>query len=98
MADEYEGAAKLRQAAFEPFDAGQIEMVGRLVEEQHVRLSGEHAGECRLAPLAAGKGGGRGGGIEPEIAQHGLGLMGGRAFRRRIIEHGLRAREIRHLP
>jgi hypothetical protein len=38
-----------------PFDGGQIEMIGRLVEEQNIGFGRENAGEGRAPRLAAGK-------------------------------------------
>ena len=53
MADQHEGRAQARQFAFEPFDRRQVEMVGRLVEQQDVGLRRQRAGERRAAALAA---------------------------------------------
>ncbi len=40
MADEHQRAAAAGQFAFQPFDGREIEMVGRLVEQQDVGLEG----------------------------------------------------------
>ena len=45
----------LREQAFEDQDAVQVEVVGRLVEEQQVRLPGEGPGERRALCLTAGQ-------------------------------------------
>jgi hypothetical protein len=46
------------QPAFQPVDGGQIEMVGRLVEQQQIGLAGQSATDRGTAPLtAAGAGG-----------------------------------------
>ena len=39
--------------ALQPFDGGQVEMVGRLVEQQDVGLGREHAGQRGAAGFAA---------------------------------------------
>ena len=53
MADEDERGARRGELGFEPFDGGQIEMVGRLVEKQDVRVGGHHVREGRAADLSA---------------------------------------------
>ena len=52
MADDDEGRAERRQLLFQPFDGGQIKMVGGLVEQQHVRLGRQHPHDGRPARLA----------------------------------------------
>ena len=56
VADEHEGAALVGQARFEPFDGRQVEVVGRLVEQQDVGRRRQHVGERRAAQLAARQG------------------------------------------
>ena len=41
------------ELGFEPFDGRQVEMVGRLVEQQDIGLGRQHAGERGAAGLAA---------------------------------------------
>ena len=53
MADQHKRRTQRRQFAFQPFDGGQVEMVGRLVEEEQVRLGCQHARERGAADLAA---------------------------------------------
>src|SRR5579872_1601709 len=55
MADEHQRRAQERQFAFEPFDGGQIEMIGRLVEEQNVGLRRQHARQRHATSFAARK-------------------------------------------
>ena len=55
MADQHQSRAQALQFAFQPFDGRQVEMVGRLVEQQNVGLRRQHPGERRAARLAAGK-------------------------------------------
>ena len=40
---------------FQPLDDGEIEMVGRLVEQQDIGLGRHDAGKCRAASLATGE-------------------------------------------
>ena len=44
-----------RSSCFQPFDGRQVEMVGRLVEDQDVGLRRQHARQRRAPRLAAGK-------------------------------------------
>ena len=56
MADGDERAGVARQPFLQPLDRGDVEMVGRLVEEQHVGLLRECADDRRAPPLAARRG------------------------------------------
>ena len=47
---------KRLEPVLEPVDRGEVEMVGRLVEQQHVGLLRQRAGDRRPAPLAAAGG------------------------------------------
>ena len=53
MADQHHGGAQRGQFGFQPFDDGQIEMVGRLVEQQNVRLGCQGPRQSRAPGLAA---------------------------------------------
>ena len=53
VADHREGRARLRQFLLQPFDRDEVEMVGRLVEQQNVGIGGEDPRERRAARLAA---------------------------------------------
>ncbi len=53
VADQDEGGADALQLGFEPLDRRQVEMVRRLIEEQHVGLRREGTGERDAAALAA---------------------------------------------
>ena len=55
MADDDERGAAGVEIALQPFDGGQIEMVGRLVEQQDVGRRRQHAGKRGAPRLAAGK-------------------------------------------
>ncbi len=47
--------ARLAELAFQPFDGGEVEMVGRLVQQQDVGRGRQHPRERRAARLAAGQ-------------------------------------------
>ena len=53
VADEDEGAALLGEARLEPLDGRQVEVVGRLVEQQDVGRRRQHVGQRGAAQLAA---------------------------------------------
>ena len=59
MRDDEQRARPPRPAALEvvgePRDAVDVEVVGGLVEHEHVEIADEHAGEVHAAPLPAGK-------------------------------------------
>ena len=49
MADHHEGALVAGEPVFQPFDGGQIEVVGRLVQQQQIGLAGQRPGRSRRA-------------------------------------------------
>ena len=53
MADYDEPEPPARQPFLKPFDRRQIQMVGRLVQQQHIRIAGKCVGQGRAARLAA---------------------------------------------
>ena len=53
--DEDQRGGGAIELVLQPLDRGQVEMVGRLVEQQDVRLGRQHAGECGAPRLAAGQ-------------------------------------------
>ncbi len=55
MADQHDPRPQAAEFGLEPLDAGQVEMVGRFVQQQHVGFRCEHAGECGASRLAAGQ-------------------------------------------
>ena len=75
VADHDQRGAAAFELALQPFDRGQVEMVGRLVEQQDVRLRRQRAGERGAARLAAGEVGGVFAAVEPELLQQLAGLM-----------------------
>ena len=53
--DDDDRAAIFDEIILEPFDGAQIEMVRRLVKQQHLRLREQEFEQCELRALAAGK-------------------------------------------
>ena len=76
VAYQGERGAAVLERLFEPFDGDDVEMVGRLVEQQDVRLGREHARERRAARLAAGKLGRIGLGDDTELFHEGARAIG----------------------
>ena len=75
MGDDQRGAAIAGQAFFQLLDGGDVEMVGRLVHEQDVGVTGKAAGDGRPAQLAARQARGIGLGVEAHLRQLGLGAI-----------------------
>ena len=63
------GAAGVKRP-LQPFDGGQIEMVGRLVEEENIRRRGQDPRQRRAPRLAAGQLAGLFAASQPELFQH----------------------------
>jgi hypothetical protein len=59
--------------AFQPLDGDEVEVVGRLVEQQDVGLHAEHADERRPPRLASGHVRRVRFGVKPEVGHHGAG-------------------------
>ena len=57
VADRDERALEASEPFLEPVDRAKVEMVGRLVEQQHVGLDAQRADDRRAAPLAAARAG-----------------------------------------
>ena len=55
MADDHQRGAPRIEVALQPFDRGQVEMIGRLVEQQDVGRWRQHACERGAARFAAGQ-------------------------------------------
>ena len=55
VADQQDRPLILDQQAFEQLQRLDVEVVGRLVQDQHVRRPGEQLGQQEPAPLAAGE-------------------------------------------
>ena len=59
VADDYAGERSVLQQRLEPFNSGEIEMVGGLVQQQNIRLLDQRFGNCQaLFPSAGERGGG----------------------------------------
>jgi len=58
MADQHDAGPYPGQLPLQPLDAGQVEMIGRLVEQQDVGCRSQRTGQRRAASLAAGQRGG----------------------------------------
>jgi hypothetical protein len=56
MADQNDAGPHSGQFPFQPFDAGQVQVIGRLVEEQDVGRGSQCAGQRRAACFATGQG------------------------------------------
>ena len=55
MADQHDAGARAGQLALQPFDAGEVEMVGRLVEQQDVGRRSQRPSQRGATCLAAGQ-------------------------------------------
>ena len=55
MGDQHDGRVELDERLLEPLQRLDVEMVGRLVEQQHVGAGGERAGERGARQLSAGE-------------------------------------------
>ena len=57
MGDDEDSAAVIGEVGLQPADAAKVQMVGRLIEHDHVRLSEKEPGESHPGLLAAGESG-----------------------------------------
>ena len=64
--------AAIDEELLHPLDRVDVEMVRRLVEQEHVGLAHERAREERLSLASARRGGERRVGIEAEVLEHGV--------------------------
>jgi hypothetical protein len=69
MADQHDPRAHARQFLFQPLDPRQIQMVGRLVQQQNVRLRRQHPRQCRPPSLSARQPGRILGAGQPQLLQ-----------------------------
>ena len=70
VADAQQRAGEAEQQLLQPLDRLDVEMVGGLVEQQHVRLDDQRAREQRPPPPAAGQRGVVRSAVEAEARQH----------------------------
>ena len=75
MADDDERAAAAVEFAFQPFDGGEIEMVGRLVQQQDIGRGRQHVRQRRAAGFAAGEMRGVFVAVKPELLEQIAGLV-----------------------
>ena len=59
VADDDDRPAEAEQVLFQPLDGGQVQVIGRLVEQQQVGLADEQLGQRQPGALPAGQGGDR---------------------------------------
>lgn len=74
MGDEHQRDARGNQHLLEPFDGADIEMVGRLVQQQQLRGNGQCLRQRQAFFLTAGKRSDQGVGVEREALDDALGL------------------------
>jgi hypothetical protein len=72
VGDEQQGAGEFRQQGLQPFDGGEVQVVGGLVQQQQFRFRGQGAGQGDALLGAAGQGVHQGVGIQ---AQAGDGFL-----------------------
>jgi hypothetical protein len=77
VADDDERAGNGREPLLQPFDGRQVEMVGGLVEQQHLGLGHQRLGQGDAADLAAGKALGRPLRRHAEVGQEDVGAVAG---------------------
>ena len=100
MGNDHRRGAHAADLVLEPFDGGEIEMVRRLVEKQHVRLWREHPRQRRAAGFAAGQDVRPGIAINVQPVEQGgraVRVVTGREGRRDKIRNGPMFAEIRKL-
>ena len=71
VADQRQRRAAIREVRLQPFDRDQIEVIGRLVEQQDLGLRAQDPDQRRAARFAAGETAGIGVRIDPELGHHG---------------------------
>jgi len=97
VADDQHDAVEVLQACFQLLDHRYVEMVGRLVQQQHVRIGGKGFGERGAAQLAAGERGRVCICLDAEFRQFGLGHIGAVEPFAGIGEYGFEAGKVRLL-
>ena len=77
MADHDQAAAPAGEVLLEALDGRQVEMIGRLVEQEHVGLADQDAGEVDPPHRAGGKIRDASGRVDLEAVEHGRRMVGG---------------------
>ncbi len=95
VGDEEQRDAGLDQQGLQPFDGGDVEVVGRLVEQQHFRRNGQRLGQRQPFLLAAGKRPDAGVGVEAKAIDDffRLRFVGPRAAGLEIVLQGFHTRQ-----
>jgi len=72
VGDQHDAGAQAAHEGLEPLQAGDVEVVGRLVEQHHVEATEQQGGECDPGGLPAGQGRHEGvhADLEPELGEH----------------------------
>ena len=74
----HQGAAEAHQTVFQPLGHVNVNMVGRLIQQQHITRSAKHPGQCHSHFLTAGKGSHLHRGIcKAQLGKNGLRLISG---------------------
>ena len=76
MADDHECALEATEPFFQPVDRAEIQVIGRLVEQQHVGILRKRADDRRPPTLAAAGGRGVASKIDPDLVGDGRCLVG----------------------
>ena len=100
VADQHDGRADAHELRLQPLDGRQVEMVRRLVEDEHVGLRRESARQARPPRLAAGQVLRVFGSGEPELGKEilrAVWIVARRKARLDIGERGRKARKVRLL-
>ncbi len=70
VGDEDNSAAKIFEELFQPVDGIDVQVVGRLVQQQQIRIAGQRASQCYFAQPTAGEAVEGHVGIQTEQGQH----------------------------
>ena len=75
MGDKQQTAAKLQQLLFQPLNGVQIQMIGRLIKQQQIRLADQRPAQQHPPPPATGQLGQRRIRRQAQTAENGLGAL-----------------------
>ena len=76
MADQHQRAATGFQFAFQPFNGGDVQVIGRLIQQQDVGPGRQGAGQRRAPRFAARQGGGIFRAVQTQMAEQVIGAVG----------------------
>ena len=100
VADQRQRRAASSKVRLQPFDGDQVEVIGRLVEQQDLGLRAQDPDQCRAARFAAGQTAGIGVRIDPKLGHHGsrrIGVVEIAKPGKDIVERGGEAGHVRLL-